>query len=271
MSLLLTLMQDPLDPEYRRAAARRQAAGRSQRRASTRALLFLGLLCIGVFTSVAVAQARDQPITSDQRERLVAQIEERTRRTDELKKRVLRLRQEVGQIRTQRLAKSDRGQQARARLRDLQMAAAVRPVRGTGLVVTVDDAPPDQDSISGDKPEYSRRVQDRDLRILVNALWAAGAEEISVDGQRLTSLTAIRSAGEAILANYRPLNPPYVVKAIGAPDRLRSELADSDAGRYFHTLQANIGISFRMETREGLRLPGASGVSLRYAREANQE
>ena len=45
----------------------------------------------------------------------------------------------------------------------------------------------------------------RDLQIVVNGLWASGAEAVSVNGQRLTSKAAIRFAGQAILVNYRPL------------------------------------------------------------------
>ena len=61
------------------------------------------------------------------------------------------------------------------------------------------------------------RVYDRDLQDVVNALWLAGAEAMSINGQRLTAATAIRSAGEAILVNSRPLSPPSLVHAIGNP------------------------------------------------------
>ena len=47
---------------------------------------------------------------------------------------------------------------------------------------------------------------DRDLQVIVNGLWAAGAEAIAVNGQRLTACSAIRSAGEAILVDFRPLS-----------------------------------------------------------------
>ena len=47
----------------------------------------------------------------------------------------------------------------------------------------------------------------QDLQIVVNGLWDAGAEAISVNGQRLTSKSAIRFAGQAILVNYRPADP----------------------------------------------------------------
>jgi uncharacterized protein YlxW (UPF0749 family) len=64
------------------------------------------------------------------------------------------------------------------------------------------------------------RVRDADLQDVVNGLWAAGAEAVAVDGQRLTALSAIRSAGESVLVDLRPLSPPYTVEAVGDPAAL---------------------------------------------------
>ena len=55
---------------------------------------------------------------------------------------------------------------------------------------------------------------------MVNALWAAGAEAISINGQRLGPTTAIRFAGEAVLVDFRPVTNPYEISAIGDPDTL---------------------------------------------------
>ena len=59
------------------------------------------------------------------------------------------------------------------------------------------------------------KVFDTDIQLLVNALWASGAEAITINESRLTTTSAIRSAGDAILVNYRPLLPPYKIAAIG--------------------------------------------------------
>ena len=59
------------------------------------------------------------------------------------------------------------------------------------------------------------RVRDRDMQRVVNGLWESGAEAISVNGQRLTALSAIRAAGDAILVDNKPLVPPYTVLAVG--------------------------------------------------------
>lgn len=90
----------------------------------------------------------------------------------------------------------------------LSAAAGVSALSGPGVTVVIDDAP---DAEAGSL----NRVLDRDLQDIVNALWQMGASGIAVNDQRLTQSTAIRGAGEAILVNYRPLQRPYTVSAVG--------------------------------------------------------
>jgi uncharacterized protein YlxW (UPF0749 family) len=109
-------------------------------------------------------------------------------------------------------------------------------------------------------------VLDRDLQTVVNGLWAAGAEAISVNGQRLTALSAIRSAGEAILVDFRPLTPPYVVSAVGDADALRAGFASGSAGPYLHALEDNYGITSSIDSVSSLSLPASSGLTLHDVR-----
>ncbi len=139
-------------------------------------------------------------------------------------------------------------------LETLQMSTGTAPVSGPGVRITVDDAP--SGSASG-------QIRDTDLQLLANGLWEAGAEAVAVGGQRLTTRSAIRTAGQAITVNYRSLSPPYVVTAIGDPDTLPAELLETSAGQAFTDLRANFGVVFELETQESLTLPGRPlGVTL---------
>jgi len=90
----------------------------------------------------------------------------------------------------------------------LAAQAGTTGLSGPGLTVTIDDAP---DAEAGSL----NQVLDRDLQDIVNVLWSMGATGVAVNGQRLTGVTAIRGAGEAILVNYQPLTRPYTVTAMG--------------------------------------------------------
>lgn len=95
-----------------------------------------------------------------------------------------------------------------ALMEDLAMMSGITEESGPGLVVTIDDAP-------DAKPGSLNRVLDRDIQEIVNELWRSGARGVAVNDQRLTSATAIRGAGEAILVNYHPLTRPYTISAVG--------------------------------------------------------
>jgi len=159
-----------------------------------------------------------------------------------------------------------------AELSTLDLATGTVPVTGPGLVLTVDDAPrpvggknPNLDPGAVTGPDLTK-VLATDLQIIVNGLWEAGAEAISVNGHRLTSRTAIRSAGEAILVNYRPLARPYVITAIGDPGSLGVEFADNDGGSHLQSLRSNYKIRGDISGRDLVVLPGEPALSLEQAR-----
>jgi uncharacterized protein YlxW (UPF0749 family) len=108
-------------------------------------------------------------------------------------------------------------------------------------------------------------VLDRDLQTVVNGLWAAGAEAIAVNGQRLTARSAIRYAGQAILVDFRPLVPPYVVQAIGEAAGLQTRFAAGSAGAYLQALRDNYGVQGAIVPSANLELPGAGGSTTRFA------
>ena len=275
MSLLNDMMANTLDEAYAERAARRSAPGgdaapgpRSARGALKRGTALLTLLAVGVVTGTAVAQVRArQEANSGLRADLAEQVRERTQQSDRLEATADALRREVDATQSALLGADAAGQAAADRLLALGLAAGTVPVEGPGLVVTLDDAPVDaaaDDSLRGGTA-IDGRVQDRDLQDLVNGLWAAGAEAISINDVRLTALTAIRSAGDAVLVDFRLLSPPYTVRAIGDPAALEVELLDGPAGRRLSTYVMNYGLSLEVRRDDELSLPGAGAPDLRTA------
>ncbi|GAA4150661.1 hypothetical protein GCM10022416_47200 [Actinomadura keratinilytica] len=210
------------------------------------------------------AARRSRPVAAEQRARLVAQIRARTSDNADLKRRLEKARDETERARAMALARSAEGRRVRGELSTAAAAAAATPISGDGLVVTVEDA----DRAEQDDRRDEGRVYDQDLQVLVNGLWAAGAVAIAVNGQRLTPTTAIRSAGEAVLVDYRPLSSPYRVTAVGDPGRMRAAFAGSAADRRLHALEDRYGIGYGIRGVEGLQLPAAGVLRLRHARAA---
>lgn len=270
MSLLVQVMERPLDPGYAEAA-RRRAAGHVPRRTGLAVTALVAALC-GLLATVAVVELR-RPTSqaAAQREALAKEIDRRTAVADQLQQRNAALRQEISAIQSRSLAIS--GKSALVAEGDrLGALAGELAVTGPGLEVTVDDAP----SVAADAATDPRaatgddegRVIDRDLQIVVNGLWASGAEAIAINHQRLGPLSAIRGAGQAILVDYRPLVPPYVVEAIGDPVRLQTGFARTTAGPYLQSLRDNYGIQASFASQTSMDLPAARSTELRYARSA---
>jgi len=262
MSLLLEAMSNPLDPGYALAAQRRTPRGRS----SIMITLLLALLA-GLLATVAAAHLRpDGGQVRTQRMRLEQEIERRTRLVDQRQKANEALRAQIARIQEQAL-QGGSGAALAARARELGLVSGELPVTGPGLRYTIADAPSatavGQDPRDTDTSQG--QVLDRDLQIIVNGLWAAGAEAIAINGERLTTLSAIRSAGQAILVDFRPLVPPYVVEAIGDPAHLQAGFASDMAGAYVQSLRDNYGIQVSVSSQRSLTLPGAGSLVLRSA------
>jgi uncharacterized protein YlxW (UPF0749 family) len=270
MLLLRNLVEDSLDEGYARAAARR-AAGEPARKSAV-LVLTVGLLLVGLLLATAFAQTRQRASSAAAaREALVAEVEQRSAANDEAQARLDQQRAAVQRAQRQVLALSGAGTELADRLSRLEASTGAAPVTGPGMVVRLDDAPGNGNGDGSDADprtdvDNSGRVTDRDLQTVVNEVWAAGAEAVAVNGQRLTALSAIRSAGDAVLVDFRPLTPPYRIEAVGDPHKLRETFVGGFGGSYLQVLQG-YGITYAVEDSDRLHLPASAGVRLRYAGE----
>lgn len=207
---------------------------------------------------------------------LVADVQRQTAGSDALSRSATALRLQVSRARDQALGNDARGRSVAAGLADLEVVSGAVPVSGPGLRVTLDDAHPPAAgaAVPGAATATDPRakqgasdgcVQDRDVQALVNGLWAAGAEAVTVNDLRLSAATAIRSAGSAILVDFRPLSPPYVVRAVGNPNTLESAFADGAAARRLSTDTSLYGFGFDIARADRLHLPAAGAADLHDA------
>jgi uncharacterized protein YlxW (UPF0749 family) len=272
MSLLVDMMNDTLDGAYAERAQRPPGtpppAPTSVRERSRGVLPVVVLVSLGLLTGTAIAQVRErQDAGTGLRGELAGEVRVRTARSDDLAARTEALREDVAAVREAALSSDSAGRELADRLGTLGLASATTSVSGPGIVVTVQDAPAASGvgSLEPAAAELDGQITDRDLQDIVNGLWVAGAEAVAVNGQRLTVLTAIRSAGEAILVDLRPLTPPYVVQAIGDSADLELAFLDGPSGRRLMTFTSLYGIVFEVSRAEKLTLAGAAVPDLRSA------
>ena len=211
---LLEMFANPLDAGYADAAdrrARRGPDGPAARRFGL-TLRTIALILTGLLLTIAYQQTvAAKPATIRAQKGLVADVRQRQTDTDNLERQAAALRLQVTKLRNAALNSSDV-----QHLTNLEAATGLGAVTGDGAIVTIASGPAPVNPVTN-QPEgtYYGRVQDNDLQFLTNELWLEGAEAISINGQRLTATSAIRTAGNAILVDFVPLTEPYQISAIG--------------------------------------------------------
>jgi uncharacterized protein YlxW (UPF0749 family) len=256
MGLLPYINAHALDEDYAQAAARREPGAAPKAHRVGRA----GAVVIAVFAVlvvIAAAQTSKDSVSEEKERRgLIAQVKDRRALLETQRQSISRLTAETRRLESALLRSTEDSNGLFADVARLSLRSGVGPATGPGVEVIVDDAP----NAESDK----NRVLDTDLQKLVNGLWQAGAEAISINGERLTALSAIRHAGSAITVNLTSLNRPYKILAIGNPDTLPGSFADTTTGQAWLDLQRQVGLVFSMRTKTSLRLPGAEVPDLRY-------
>ncbi len=142
----------------------------------------------------------------------------------------------------------------------LSVAAGLTPLRGEGLTVTLTDAPRDAD---GRYPTDARPddlvVHQQDLQSVLNALWAGGADAVSVQDQRVVTTTAPRCIGNTLLLQGRTYSPPYVLAAVGDPARLLDALDAERGVAVYRQYVARYGLGYTVDTGGDVAVPAYAG------------
>ncbi|ORV18408.1 DUF881 domain-containing protein [Mycobacterium celatum] len=270
-SLLRALLSEHLDPGYAAAAARRERADVPRSRVAGWIWQALAALLVAAVFAAAVAQARlVAPGVSSVQQVLLRSVRAEETSTGELSARRNALAAQVDDVQRRTLVDDAEGQRLLASLDALSLAAASGPVIGPGLVVTVTDpgAGPNLSDVSKQRVAGSRQIiLDRDLQLVVNSLWASGAEAIAVGGVRIGPNVTIRQAGGAILVDNNPVGSPYAILAVGPPHAMQDAFDRSPGLHRLRLLEASYGVGVNVSARDGLTLPAGALRDVKFAKE----
>jgi uncharacterized protein YlxW (UPF0749 family) len=264
--LLLDLATNPLDPGYAAASARR--GPNPPRRWYDVPAVALGCVLIGFIVVVAYVHThRGAPEAAKVQQNLVNRVRAGQRDDVALQAQAEHLSNQLQAARSAALA----GASGTPRnLGQLQQAAGQTAITGPGLTVTLAE-PASATATAGNgrvgtTPIAATNIlTDRDVRSVVNELWADGAQAVAVNGVRLTPVSAIRFAGQAVLVDFHAISSPYVIQAIGKPDLLATNFASSAVASRYQTLAGADGIGFSFDESNALRLPAGAPFEPRYA------
>ncbi len=105
----------------------------------------------------------------------------------------------------------------------IKLSAGLVDVKGPGITIMLDDAPARQP----DTPVNWQIIHDQDIKIILNDLKKAGAQAISINGERVVPMSEQLCAGPTIMINDNRYPVPYIIEAIGVPDMLYEIISTS--------------------------------------------
>ena len=260
--LLTLITARSLDEDYAHVAQRRGTSDAT--RPSPRRMRWATVVAVGVFGSLiavaAVQTSRGAELEELSRAALTERIESRRAELGGLQATVADLSRS-NQALTTRVGSLTRQQDdMRPILERLEVRTGFTAVQGEGLRITLDNRP---------AADVGSELRDEDVAMLVDALWAAGAEAVAVNDQRINVLGGIRNSSRAIHVNGNPLRAPYVVSVIGDNATLQSRLSQTSQGQAFQTLANTLGFRYEVDNVDDVRLPAAPLRPLRHARESD--
>ena len=211
-----------------------------------------GIICVlaGAMLTASAIAARGTDLRG-----LVAT---QAQRNEQLRGEVAEVRAEVEELGHQQGASPELEKQQRV----VAEQAAVVPVTGPGMRVTLTDAPTDVRPAGVD--DDALVVHQQDIQAVVNALWKGGAEAVSIQGQRIISTSGIKCVGNSVVLHGIPYAPPYVIEAIGDAGRMAAALKESRALTTYRQYADAYGLGYRESVESSVSLPafqGASGIT----------
>jgi len=187
--------------------------------------------------------------------RLIDLIAAEDDRTRSLKKQLDQLQAELARL--QKSATESGLADVQQRIDQLGLFAGLAELSGPGVVVVMQDSPLRR-SPTGDPNDLV--IHQQDIRAVVNALWAGGADAISINGERLTSDSAVRCVGNTLLLHGSVYAPPYRISALGDITKLAAVLESDPLVDRFRIFVEDFHLGFTIQPSGKLTVPAFHGV-----------
>lgn len=258
-----------MDESAPRASVWRRALGRlrrawtrpvSNRPLRMRMLTAAVLVVAGFMMTTSSLAARGTDLRPSRNSDLVGLVTDRARTNRELAEQVAALRAEVDALSRANTGSDDLAE----RVATVSDQAGLSALHGPAVRVTLTDAPisVNPEGVDGDLLV----VHQQDIQAVANALWAAGAEAMTIQGQRVTSRTGIKCVGNTVVLHGIPYAPPYVITAIGDQGALEAGLNASAYLVSYREYSRAYGLGYRQERVADAQMPAYTGAyELRYA------
>lgn len=141
-------------------------------------------------------------------------------------------------------------------LNHLKIISGYVDVKGPGIIVTIKDS--DNELKNGQNPN-DLIVHDIDILRIINDLKKAGAEAISINGERVLPLSKIKCSGATITVNDTTYGQPFIIKAIGNTDSLIASIISP--GSYSNLIKDGYGIYIEAKVQENIYINSTKNIN----------
>lgn len=221
-------------------------------------ILFLAFIILGVTAGVQVKstlQASKQTSTIEKRiEYYTKQLDEEKRIGQELRQQLKEGTDFAEQLMQNSLERSN-DETLLMEWDSVRLKLGLTDVAGPGVIITLDDAP-----ARADVPPRDLIIHDQDIKIIVNELKKAGAQAISINGERLTAVSEMVCGGPTILINRNRYPVPYIIHAIGDPELMSDIILLNDRVEVMRSNNIRIEIEKKNEVIVPRFAPGYAGI-----------
>ncbi|MTI49039.1 DUF881 domain-containing protein [Sporosalibacterium faouarense] len=233
--------------------------------ALTLVCIILGIILAIQFKTVKKTFGEGDYIPTQRTEELILELEKLKDEKDTLRNELDKLETKVKQYEKGEADKNTYVENLYKELEKYRMLAGYEDVKGPGIILKIDDTKENYQYWDGS----SAVVQNYDWILqMISTLNAAGAEAISINGQRYTSFTEIEAAGNHLMINGESSTTPVIIKAIGNPENLENALRMK--GRIIWIItNEDYAIDIQIDKQENVEIPKYTKIrEFRYATEA---
>ncbi len=232
--------------------------------------LLVGGVAVGLLLSTqwqpqSIGATASSPVTRQSgREIVISTIGRLEAEQADLKKQIADLRARLNEAQAVEAEQKTSLLDINKQIGEQRMAAGMIALHGPGVVATFDDSAARSVPENEDPENYI--LHDYDLRDILNTLWAAGAEAISLNGERIVSNSSLYCVGTTVICNATRISPPYAVRAIGEPEALRAALTGSPQMAKFNQRAQIYDLPVNVELSQDVQVPAYNGsLVFKYA------
>lgn len=237
------------------------------RRRGWSSIVPLVLFAAGLLFATTATTARGTQLRQDRTVQLNQLIQQRNSEVASGERQARALRGQVEADTSAQAGSDARVREQQRRANGSKAAAGLTAVHGPGLTVSLNDAPRSTDrNLPPGATVDDVVVHQQDVQAVVNALWAGGAEAMSIMNIRVISTSAVRCVGNTLLLQGQVFSPPFTVTAIGDRARMAAALDAAPGVRAFQQAAADFGLGYDVEQEADVKVPAYDGsISLSNA------